>query len=674
MNTQGTNAALVQRVRTFADDMRRAKAESGVILPIPKAAVPDRAQAPVPQSAVPEVRNTNSIPQKPLPKDSAPLEEFISSQKPPATILRQPFAQTSHLADEQTPLDIRQEAGDNMSQEGTIITDTRRKRWTLGKALNKSLTTWFDEQKKEIALAAERKAPEPNVPPVETRAQVVQAARQKSALAPQDDRHVVVEKLRTFARDAKRITGKSYTTLHQPTGAKVIPTWSSASDDHGPTTAITPQTPQQIPPLVKQARRTIRPTGIAPQAPKSLEKDVAPIAEQTLPEHVFVERKEKKIQPLRQNTRAQYGMVDDVAPVAVSTPSEEETSAPEPLEEAASVDQETLDARHEAIERLLAMRRRREEEQAPVVPKPRQRSVPPPPPPAPVSRDIAFTPPAFAATKTSNFRTYRNDAIDDIEQHKRSIPNIAGAEASRRSAQTPPRIPKAHSPAQPFIVAGIIMISIIAIGGVSLFLYARQSKEENTTSASVPTFISIDRQKSVPFSTNRATLLQTLESEVRISGTGITQIYPTKTDTPGAGAISTSEFMYVLDPRAPGSFIRNLSEEMMFGTYDGGPFFILKTAQFDTTFAGMLDWEQYMSADLTPLFGSPVTRTRDATLRIVDQTRNAFFIDDTIQNTDVRILYDDTGRERLLYAFPDKNTIVITTSSAAMVELIRRLE
>ena len=191
--------------------------------------------------------------------------------------------------------------------------------------------------------------------------------------------------------------------------------------------------------------------------------------------------------------------------------------------------------------------------------------------------------------------------------------------------------------------------------------------------------MSVDSQKPVPFSTNRAELLSTLNTEMRAAGNGITQLYPTYTDRQTGSAIgsavATTDFMYVLDPRAPGSFIRNLDDEMMLGASSGtDPFIVFKTKQFDTAFAGMLDWEPYLSADLTPLFGAPVTRTQDLTVRTVDQTRAAQFVDDTLQNVDVRILYDETGAERILYAFPDEDTVVITTSSSALTALLERLQ
>ena len=640
MNNQGTNtAALVQKVRTFADDMRRAKERVGA-------------------TQTPAARHPA---EQPVAATTAPLP-----QTPPAPRL-EPHRIASHLADEDEPLDIRKEAGDT-PQEGVIVKDTRYKRWTLRKAIGKSVNAWVDEQKQTVSKLTDTKTPQPNVPPPQTRAVVIEAARQKSALAPKDDRHLVVEKLRTLARDAARVTGKPYSlTPHSAT--EQPPRWSSA--DGG------------VPPI-KQARPVIRPPqaplpirpGTTPGRPvKLLEKDVAPAAAGPLPETTFVSTPKREVAPapvLRSTEPVPYGFADVAATAdrasATHTPAEMEQPVSEQQRPAATSVEDAA-ARSEAIKRLLAARKPHVEPPPPI----KQLGTAP-------SRDIPFTPPTFDAQKTTNYRTYRDDAIQDVEKHKRSVPRIAAAEAVRRAAQTPRGMPSAPaSTTRPFVTAGITMVVMIALGGFGLFWYARNNAGDDVATVRIPAFMSVDSKKSVPFSTNRAELLSTLDAEVRSAGNGITQMYPAYTDRQTGSAIgsavATTDFMYVLDPRAPGSFIRNLADEMMLGASGGtDPFLVFKTKQFDTAFAGMLDWEPYMSADLTPLFGAPVTRTQDLTVRTVDQTRAAQFVDDTLQNVDVRILYDETGAERILYAFPDADTVVITTSSSALTALLERLQ
>lgn len=600
----------------------------------------------------------------------------------------------SRILDEEQPRDIRKAAAQE-SGESTIIKDTRSRRWRLGKALGHSLSAWVGEQKEAITAITEKKEPQPKVPPVATRARVVEAARQKSALAPKDDRQAVVEKLRTLARDAERVTGKAYTLIHKP-AAKEAPRWSYVEEEkqHLHTASPAPTgTPLSTarPSGIKEARKTIRPPenlptnlpiirlGGKPAEPvKSLVKDVAPRAEQVLPEHAFVERPKTEgasaatpaIAAATDTGEVGYGFAD-VAPVVG-----ERTPMPAPEQPAAEIPEaptsEEINEREAAIKRLLAARDRI------AVQYPPETASVAPPPQEPPSRDIAFEQPKFETQKATGFRTYRDDAIRDVEENKRSIPHIAAAEASRNARRISPAPAASHvalSP-RPFAIAGIVIVATIAVGGFGFFWYTRHGTLEETSAISVATFMKIDAQKSMPFSEDRDALLDALGTAAHASASGVTQIYPARAAAEGetARAVSTSAFLAVLDPRAPGSFTRNLDEGMMFGAYNAtDPFFIFKTNQFDTAFAGMLAWEPYMSSDLAPLFGTPVTASRDRTLRTADQAGPARFVDDTVDGVDVRILSDRTGAERLLYAFLDKNTIIITTSREALAELIGRL-
>ncbi len=199
------------------------------------------------------------------------------------------------------------------------------------------------------------------------------------------------------------------------------------------------------------------------------------------------------------------------------------------------------------------------------------------------------------------------------------------------------------------------MVILIVGGGFGFFWYARRDAPEET-SVRIATFFTIDAQKPIPFSENRATLLETLANTARSAGQGVTQLYPTET---GGEAVPASRVLQALEPRAPGSLVRSVDEEMMFGAYDGTPFFVFKINQFDAAFAGMLDWEPFMSADLAPLYGEPVP--------------SAVFTDATENDIDVRVLRDTNGAEHIAYGFVKKNTLIIAASRAAFAGLAERL-
>jgi hypothetical protein len=132
--------------------------------------------------------------------------------------------------------------------------------------------------------------------------------------------------------------------------------------------------------------------------------------------------------------------------------------------------------------------------------------------------------------------------------------------------------------------------------------------------------------------------------------------------------------MGILKPDADETFIRTLHREHMFGGVHGStraPYLILKSTNFDVAFAGMLSWERAMSANLAPLFGEPVLKTL-VPLREASSTP-ARFVDALRANRSIRILYDELGNERIVYAFVNKELIVITTSWEALATLIERI-
>jgi hypothetical protein len=606
MDTPQSDTKLAQNVRTFAQDLRRAQARGDTSAPT------------APRIVVPPLRpaTPTAAPQTPITTPNIPAA--------PEKIIAAPAQNDAFI-------DIKREVNE-IAPEGVFVRDTKRKQWSLGKALSESFSAWVNEKKEEITEIAEKKDPKPTVAPSALRKDVIQEAKKESTLAPKDDRGVVVEKLRTFASDTERATGRKYITTRTPTAEELAPRWSSEEPAQPVTQPAKPDLraviqshTQSSTPPIKQARPIVRPAGgsltALPHIPlsnpfakesttKSLTSDVAPTTQQGSVESAYVKfqrAQQKKAEPIP------YGRTDDVAPKAPS-------------------------------------------------------------------RDLAFEKPEFAKQETQGVRTYRADALTNIQENKLSVQNIAAAEATRRAQAPVPQRPTQHAPGispRPFVIAGIIIIFIIAIGGFGFFWYAQPDVPSDVVrnddgTVRLSSFMSTDRQQSIPFSTNRATLLDELSNAVTKGGTGVTQIYPIADGE--TAAVPTSRFMFVLDPRAPASFLRNLDEQMMFGSFQGNvPFFIFKTKQFDTAFAGMLDWEQYMSADLTPLFGDPVTYTLDVSLRTIGQSRSAFFVDDTFNNIDTRILYDETGTERIVYAFLDRETLIITTSTAMLSEAISRM-
>ena len=136
------------------------------------------------------------------------------------------------------------------------------------------------------------------------------------------------------------------------------------------------------------------------------------------------------------------------------------------------------------------------------------------------------------------------------------------------------------------------------------------------------------------------------------------------------------EFVTLLNFKMPDLIKRTLSADFMIGTYSltkNIPFLILKTTSSENTYAGMLGWEKDMKNDFKILFKLPdyekIVSVKDLVTPIIIKK----FEDAVIVNKDIRVLRDDNKQIILIYCLIDKETVVITTDTEALKNIITRL-
>lgn len=130
--------------------------------------------------------------------------------------------------------------------------------------------------------------------------------------------------------------------------------------------------------------------------------------------------------------------------------------------------------------------------------------------------------------------------------------------------------------------------------------------------------------------------------------------------------INAQAFLTNIGPTAPQSLTKSLAPNFMTGFYHANsgawqPYIILKTTSYNDALSGMSSWEPTMASDLANLI---VTAS---------DTPQASFQDVEIENVDVRELDDMNDGPILMYSLPDNQTIVISTSEAAIREIFARL-
>ncbi len=191
--------------------------------------------------------------------------------------------------------------------------------------------------------------------------------------------------------------------------------------------------------------------------------------------------------------------------------------------------------------------------------------------------------------------------------------------------------------------------------------------------AAKPVFFRPDRQTSID-TTNQ--LAPALLGKIRVAnavnqtpGT-IDEIIFTKNNTP----LAFRAWQTLLALPFPDGLLRNVDTTFMFGLYRGEinsvPFILLKTKAPAQSYAQLLLWEKGLPAVWDALIGKPpaLPTTASSTSTIAPTFR-----DRIIQNLDTRILEGVGVTQPALYGLLDSNTIILTQTRAAYLEILTRL-
>ena len=214
----------------------------------------------------------------------------------------------------------------------------------------------------------------------------------------------------------------------------------------------------------------------------------------------------------------------------------------------------------------------------------------------------------------SPLRTYERDIAELVERENVSLTNITLAEQAKRSHAGEKGegslvgIVSARN--KIFIVIGLLLLA----GGGSLIGYlALVKKAPVITQIKEPErrIISAEFTKELNITgLNQRDLLTALVKERRestVSPTSILHLRLTIGDGETKHEVSTEEFLTALKTTNPSFLTRALSPEFFLGLHSLSsiePFLILKVADYDNTFSGMLAWEKKMLAELGPFLVS----------------------------------------------------------------------
>ncbi len=261
---------------------------------------------------------------------------------------------------------------------------------------------------------------------------------------------------------------------------------------------------------------------------------------------------------------------------------------------------------------------------------------------------------------------------------------------------------------------------LVAVGA-GFYIYLRLQPIEPEARMQAP-FMLVDDTLTVPLQPGdtRGDIMRALSAartQVSLSLGLVARLLVVKPSGLGDGSaaeVGAPEFLQALSPSIPPELLRTLDEQMLLGihSYDENQaFMIVKADSYETAYSGMLAWEVSMRNDLSPLFTrTPAVRPRAqapapapviplgtttgtstasstplATTTAASSTLPAAeplpavqffqgnFVDHVVENHDGRAVLNETGDVLLLWTFLDRSTIVITTNTSTLREVISRL-
>jgi hypothetical protein len=280
-------------------------------------------------------------------------------------------------------------------------------------------------------------------------------------------------------------------------------------------------------------------------------------------------------------------------------------------------------------------------------------------------------------------RTFKEDLMHVVHDRKISLVSAVALEQDKKRdlpQPTPAEIAIArHKRRRVFAILYTVVIlmalSIAALFGVYTVENQRATPAPNPNTTSIifaeQTF-SFPLQDLTPNDIKR-TLSQSRGSSNASLGS-ITRIVPTvRTDEGGARLATTAEFFKAIGLHTSDDLVRALSSEFFLGIHTidkNSTMLIIPVYSYERAFAGMLEWEGAMNADLAPAFTAVSEFTTDAN----GLPKRRLFEDIVMRNYDTRALKDDLGTVQLYYSFPTTNILIISENPFSFTEILSRLQ
>jgi len=284
--------------------------------------------------------------------------------------------------------------------------------------------------------------------------------------------------------------------------------------------------------------------------------------------------------------------------------------------------------------------------------------------------------------EVKTLRTYRDDVANILKSQKTSLSKMVVSEKEKRPYRDNKIGEEGLSKKIPlgFMVIIIIVLFSLIAGFVGNY-YINKKNNAGITEIIIPSFIFSDYQKELFLNNlNKKSIIEDITAEIDLTSIPlgqIIQLFLTIEDSTGQFVVekadgsklllTTEVFLNLLETKSLSPLKRSLRPDFVFGLHSAlgnNPFLIFKVKSYENAFAGMLTWEKTMFDELSFLF-----QRRDSK---IDRYKNDFQ-DLIISNKDVRVLLNNEGKIEFVYAFINRETLIVANNETTLKELFKRL-
>lgn len=275
-------------------------------------------------------------------------------------------------------------------------------------------------------------------------------------------------------------------------------------------------------------------------------------------------------------------------------------------------------------------------------------------------------------TKEHALRTYSSDMAKALKQNQGSVIKIAMAEQSRKArvAEIPTETKKKKVWVVFILIA--VLLGFCALG-IAWYFSSPKSVPEKKPISLQDSMIFVEKEKVFSWSGNRDTVLQNLslaKNEMLQNKNQMMNVFGVVTNGTTTSKALFSNLSTVLGMSVSKSFSIDTVKDFMLGvdSNDSGShyFIIISAKSFDVLFSGMIAWEKTALKDTYEIFGMDNI--------VANRNLETKWTDKTINNIDMRILYDENKNIILMYGYAMSDTIILTDNQLTFDRVLGRLQ